>query len=94
MMKETTVKLMTTAAVVTPAMWFAAEGAVQIGVEGTKCLKETMEPCPATDLLAVDPDMPVETGGGEPVPMRVPFLDFAISTTVSITGLRVVFGPW
>jgi hypothetical protein len=89
LMKEKTVKLIAAAAALTPAAAFAAAGAVQSGVEGTKCLRETLQPCPATDLLAVEPDMPIENGG--PVPVRVPIALISSGTTVSIANAPLFF---
>jgi hypothetical protein len=70
-MKQDAAKLLTTAAALAPAAAMLAAGAVQSGVERTKCLRETMEPCPATDLMAVEPDMPVENSGTIPMPATV-----------------------
>jgi hypothetical protein len=87
-MKQKTAKFITVGAL-TPAAVFVAAGAVQSGVEGTKCLRETMEPYPATNLLAAEPDMPIENGG--PVPVRVPIALVSSGTTVSIANARLFF---
>ena len=68
-MKEETVKLVTKAAILTPAAVLAAAVVVHTGVDGTACLKETMERCPATDLLTPEQDTPVENGGGGSIPL-------------------------
>ena len=43
----------------------------------------TLEPCPATDLLAAEPDMPVKNGSTPPV--RAILGESSIGTTVTIS---------
>jgi hypothetical protein len=66
-MKEETVKWITTAGLLVPAAGLAVVSTVQSGIDGTRCLKNTVEPCPATDLLTPDQDVPVKHGGGSMV---------------------------
>jgi hypothetical protein len=91
-MKQRTVTFITGAGVTAPAMAFAVGVAVHSGVEETKCLQATMEPCSATDLLAVEPDMPVENGGSIPMqgtPVSITSSNPNSGTTVTLG--RVVF---
>jgi hypothetical protein len=69
-MKEKTVKWITTAAVAAPAAVFGAGSAVQSGVDETRCLQRTLEPCPATNLLVPEPDMPIKNSSGGSIPMQ------------------------
>jgi hypothetical protein len=47
-MKEETVKLITTAALLAPWAGFAVVSTVQGGVDTIRCLNESLEPCPTT----------------------------------------------
>ena len=88
-MKQATAKCITRTGVAAPAVAVVLTGAVQSGVDGIKCLQATKEPCPATDLLAAEPDMPVENG----LPVRVQVVDdYYNGTTVSITHAPRLFG--
>ena len=91
LMKQRTATFITRTGVAVPAVAVVLTGAVQSGVDETKCLQATMEPCPATNLLGAEPDMPVENGA----PVRVPVRDdYYNGTTVSTTHAPRLFVQW
>jgi hypothetical protein len=86
-MKQSTVKLLTTAVVFTPAAALVAQGAIESGIDRTECLVETLAPCPTNDVLAVEPDMPIDDGGGTiPIRASVAFVSTNTGSAVASDG--------